>query len=92
MPSIRPETTRPKAHYLRKIEPPNSNNNETPPPHNNRSRGAGGVLKPYENLQSKLPVLPFEQQIGFGPVGHLHLLGIPLQTLAGKLAGDHTEA
>jgi hypothetical protein len=44
------------------------------------------------NLQSKLPILPFEEQIGFGPVGHLHLLGIPLQTLAGKLAGDHTEA
>ena len=56
-------------------------------------RVCGGdlVLKSYENLQSKLPILPFEQQIGFGPVGHLHLPGSPLQTLAGKLAGDHTE-
>ena len=54
--------------------------------------GGGWVLKSYENLQSKLPILPFEEQIGFGPVGHLHLPGIPLQTLAGKLAGDHTEA
>ena len=41
--------------------------------------------------QSKLPILPFEKQIGFVAVGHSHLLGIPLQTLAGKLAGDHTE-
>ena len=49
-------------------------------------------MKPYENLKSKLPILPFEKQIGFGAVGHSHLLGIPLQTLVGKLAGDHTEA
>ena len=57
-----------------------------------RVYGGGWVLKSYENLQSKLPILPFEEQIGFGPVGHLHFPGIPLQTLAGKLAGDHTEA
>ena len=53
--------------------------------------GGGRVLKFYKILQSKLPILAFEKQIGFVAVGHSHLLGIPLQTLAGKLAGDHTE-
>ena len=54
--------------------------------------GGGWVLKFHENLQSKLPILTFKKQIGFGAVAHSHLLGIPLQTLAGKLTGDHTEA
>ena len=40
----------------------------------------------------EFPVLAFEQRVGFFEVGDAHFLGVPVQALAGELAGDHAKA
>ena len=42
--------------------------------------------------ESELSVFAFEMRVGFGQVGDLHLLGIPVEALARELTGDNSEA
>ena len=40
----------------------------------------------------ELPVSAFKVWVSLGQVGHLHFLGIPIETFAGELAGYYSEA
>ena len=46
--------------------------------------------KGFEELE--LTVSSLQMRIGFGKVGDLHLLSIPIKSLTRELTGDHTQA
>ena len=45
-------------------------------------------MKGDANLE--LPVSAFKVWISLGQIGHLHFLGIPIETLSGELTGNHS--
>jgi hypothetical protein len=51
-------------------------------------------LENPEKVKAKLelPVSAFKVRVSIGKVGHLHFLGIPIETFTGELTGDHTKA